>query len=244
MKHQNSSRPSSISAFFPAYNDSGTIASLVITTHYTLQALCDDFEIVVVNDGSVDHTGELLRHLQSFYSNLKVVDHGANRGYGAALRTGFATCSKEWIFYTDGDAQYDVRELARLLEHWEPGIDVVNGFKTARSDPFYRLIIGAVYNRTVKLMFGLRLRDIDCDFRLIRRSAFDRVKLKSSSGVICVELIRSLQDAGCTFKEVAVSHFFRAFGKSQFFNYRRVWRTFVELIRLWLSFQQKKSTVD
>jgi glycosyltransferase involved in cell wall biosynthesis len=240
MAQQHHPRPVSISAFFPAYNDSGTIGSLVITTHYTLQALCDDFEIVVVNDGSRDHTGELLKHLQGFYPRLRVVDHGTNRGYGAALRTGFSSCSKEWIFYTDGDAQYDVRELVRLVEQWEPGIDVVNGYKISRSDPFYRLLIGAAYNSMVKVLFGLKLRDIDCDFRLIRRSVFDRVRLESNSGVICVEMIRRFQEAGCKFKEVLVNHFFRAFGKSQFFNFGRLWRTFVELVRLRLTLLRQK----
>jgi glycosyltransferase involved in cell wall biosynthesis len=231
----------SIAAFFPAFNDSATIASLVITTHCTLQCFCEDFEIVVVNDGSADHTGELLSHLQSFYPRLRVVDHGVNRGYGAALRTGFASCTKDWIFYTDGDAQYDVRELARLIESWEPGVDIINGYKIARSDPFYRVLIGAIYNQTVKWAFGLKLRDIDCDFRLIRRSVFDRVRLHSSSGVICVEMIRRFQDSGCMFKEVPVHHFFRAFGRSQFFNFRRLWRTFIELTHLWGEFRRGKS---
>lgn len=231
-------KAASISAFFPAFNDSGTIGSLVITTHYTLESLCEDFEIVIVNDGSRDHTGEVLRHLQNFYPRLRVVDHGVNRGYGAALRTGFASCTKEWIFYTDGDAQYDVRELARLVENLQPGVDVVNGYKVARSDPYYRVLLGAVYNRMVKLFFGLRLRDIDCDFRLIRRSVFERVQLRSSSGVICVEMIRKFQDAGCVFKEVPVSHFFRAFGSSQFFNLYRLWRTIVEMWHLWWSFRK------
>jgi glycosyltransferase involved in cell wall biosynthesis len=171
-----------------------------------------------------------------------VVDHGVNRGYGAALRTGFASCTKDWIFYTDGDAQYDVRELARLIEGWEPGIDIINGYKIARSDPFYRVLIGAIYNQMVKWVFGLKLRDIDCDFRLIRRSVFDRVRLHSSSGVICVELIRRFQDSGCIFKEVPVHHFFRAFGRSQFFNFRRLWRTFIELTHLWWEFRRGKSS--
>jgi glycosyltransferase involved in cell wall biosynthesis len=233
-------RPASISAFFPAFNDSATIASLVISTHLTLQKLCDDFEILVVNDGSRDHTLQLLHQLQQFYPHLRIVDHGVNRGYGAALRTGFASCTKEWIFYTDGDAQYDVRELARLVESWDTNVDILNGYKTSRSDPYYRVVIGAVYNAMVKRLFQLRLRDIDCDFRLIRRSVFDRVRLESSSGVICVEMIRKFQDAGCRFKEVPVSHFFRAFGKSQFFNFSRLWRTFIELIHLWWAFRIKR----
>ncbi len=227
----------SVSAFFPAYNDSATIASLVITAHLTLASFCRDYEIIVINDGSRDHTLEVLRELERKYAFLKVVDHGVNRGYGAALRTGFATASKDWIFYTDGDAQYDVREMVKLAGQAVNGVDVVNGYKIERNDPYYRTLIGGLYNFLVKRLFGLKIRDTDCDFRLIRRSVFDRVQLEASSGVICVEMVRRFQDAGCVFREVPVHHFFRAFGRSQFFNFRRLWRTLIELLlfrmKLW-----------
>lgn len=229
----------SITAFFPAYNDSATIASLVITTDLTLAGIGNDYEIIVINDGSRDHTLEILTELARHNPRLKIVDHGRNRGYGAALRSGFAAATKEWIFYTDGDAQYDVRELGKLIGQASPAVDVINGYKLERNDPLHRTIIGWIYNRTVKIVFGLRLRDIDCDFRLIRRSVFDRVRLQASSGVICVEMIRRFQDAGCRFREVPVHHFFRAFGKSQFFNFPRLWHTLLELLRLRLRLWQE-----
>src|SRR6185295_18818967 len=121
------SRPS-ISVFFPAYNDAGTIASLVVLADQTLRGLTDDYEVIVVNDGSADHTGQVLSELESVYPKLRVVEHQKNRGYGSALRTGFESASKELIFYTDGDAQYDVRELALLLPLMTDNVDIVNGF--------------------------------------------------------------------------------------------------------------------
>src|SRR5512138_2370281 len=123
-----SKRPT-ISAFFPAYNDAGTIASMVVLTDRTLRQLTDDYEIIVVNDGSKDHTAQVLSELESVYRRLRVVNHATNMGYGSALRTGFASATKELIFYTDGDAQYDVRELAELVPRMTGEVDIVNGYK-------------------------------------------------------------------------------------------------------------------
>ena len=109
------------------------------------------------------------------HSWLRVVHHPANRGYGGALRSGFAAATKDLIFYTDGDAQYDPRELLQLYEAFTPGVDFVNGYKIARSDPFHRKLIGRLYHTFVRTMFGLRLQDVDCDFRLMRRAVFDKV---------------------------------------------------------------------
>lgn len=223
----------SISVFFPAYNDAGTIASLVVLADRTLRELTDDYEVIVVNDGSSDHTSHVLSELESVYPKLRVVEHPANRGYGSALRTGFANASKDLIFYTDGDAQYDVRELRKLVRMMTGEIDVVNGYKISRSDPFHRILIGNIYCRIVKLAFGIRIRDVDCDFRLIRRESFNRIRLSSASGTICVEMIKSLQDAGLRFAECPVHHYHRAYGKSQFFNFRRLFKTLTDLSRLW-----------
>jgi len=223
----------SISVFFPAYNDGGTIPSMVLAALMTLRTVADDYEVVVVNDGSTDYTAEVLEELASRYPELRVIHHAQNRGYGGVLRTGFSSATKELIFYTDGDAQYDPRELARLYDIWGDDVDFVNGYKISRSDPLHRIIIGRVYHWTVKLAFGLRLRDVDCDFRLMRRSIFDKVQLKSDSGVICVELMKKVQDAGFSIKEVPVHHYHRAYGKSQFFNFRRIWRTGKQLWGLW-----------
>jgi glycosyltransferase involved in cell wall biosynthesis len=222
-----------ISAFFPAYNDGGTIPSMVLTARMTLRQLTDDYEIIVVNDGSADYTAEVLEELASLYPELRVIHHEQNRGYGGALCTGFRSATKDLIFYTDGDAQYDPRELTRLYEVWSDDVDFVNGYKISRSDPLHRIIIGRLYHWTVKLAFGLRLRDVDCDFRLMRRAIFDTIHLESDSGVICVELTKKVQDAGFRIAEVPVHHYHRAYGKSQFFNFRRIWRTGKQLWALW-----------
>lgn len=229
----NQARPS-ITAFFPAYNDAGTIASMVVSAAATLEKLTDDYEVIVVNDGSTDHTAEVLAELRRLYPRLRVVEHASNRGYGGALRAGFAHATKELVFYTDGDAQYDARELALLVPHLREGIDVIQGYKIHRNDPRYRIFLGRTYHWIAKLAFGLRVRDVDCDFRLLRRSVFDRVHLTRDSGVICVELMKKIQDAGFGIHEVPVHHYHRAYGRSQFFNFRRLLRIGRALLSLWM----------
>ena len=223
----------SLTAFFPAYNDSGTIASMVVVADMTCRQLTDDYEVIVVNDGSPDHCGAILAELQSRYPRLRVVTHEQNRGYGGAIRSGIASATKDLIFYTDGDAQYDPRELKLLVEALTDDLDMVNGYKIARHDPLNRKIIGKIYHHVVRLAFNLHLRDVDCDFRLMRRSIFEVVQLESNSGIICVELMTKIERAGFKIGEVPVHHFHRAFGISQFFNFRRVFRTGIDLLRLW-----------
>jgi glycosyltransferase involved in cell wall biosynthesis len=225
--------PVGLTVFFPAYNDSGTIASLVIAAVQAAGRLTPDFEVLVIDDGSTDATGEVVDELARLYPQVRAIHHERNRGYGGALRTGFASASKELIFYTDGDAQYDPREVARLWEKMSTGVDLVNGYKISRSDPWHRIVIGRVYHHTVKLLFGLKVRDVDCDFRLMRRAIFDRVRLEKSSGVICLEMMKKITDAGFRIEEVPVHHYHRAYGKSQFFNFARLARTGVDVIRLW-----------
>ena len=223
-----------ISVFFPAFNDEGSIGSLVEDALAVLPALADDYEVIVVNDGSSDRTAEVLEEIARREPRLRVVHHGVNRGYGAALRTGFASATKELVFYTDGDGQYDVKELANLRPLLTHGVDIVNGYKIQRADRWRRKAIGAAYNRLAHLLFSIPIRDVDCDFRLIRRRAFDGIELISSSGSICVEMIHKLHRAGRTFAEQPVRHYPRAHGRSQFFTLRRVGRTALELFGLWL----------
>jgi len=223
-----------ISVFFPAYNDEASIAGLVGEALALLPSLTDDFEVIVVDDGSTDGTAAVLDELARADPRLRVVHHESNRGYGAALRTGFLSATKDLVFYTDGDGQYDVRELLLLRPLLVAEVDIVNGYKVQRADGWQRKAIGAVYNGLAHLLFSIPIRDVDCDFRLIRRRAVEQVELVSSSGSICVELVHKLHQRGCVFAEVPVQHRPRAHGRSQFFTLRRVSRTALDLMSLWL----------
>ena len=223
-----------LSVFFPAYNDGGTIGSLVITAVKVAASLTPDYEVIVVNDGSTDDTRPILDELVKIYpDHLRIVHHPKNRGYGGALRTGFTTATKDFIFYTDGDAQYDPAEMTVLWNSMTDAVDWVNGWKISRADPLHRIIIGRVYHHMVKLLFGLKVRDVDCDFRLMRRRIFDVVRLEKDSGVICLEMMKKFQDAGFRVAETPVHHYHRAHGHSQFFNFRRIAQTAVDVMKLW-----------
>jgi glycosyltransferase involved in cell wall biosynthesis len=231
----------SISAFFPAYNDAGTIPSMVLTVLLTLRELTDDYEVIVVNDGSQDHTPAVLDELARVYpEEVRIIHHPQNRGYGGALRTGFYSAQKDWIFYTDGDAQYDPQELKNLAALVSDEVDFINGWKIERNDPFYRIVIGRIYQYTIKLAFGLRLKDVDCDFRLMRKEVFEQIDLTSNSGVICVELMKKVQDAGFRLTETPVHHFHRAYGRSQFFRFRRLAQVARDLTKLWIQLVWRK----
>lgn len=224
----------SLTIFFPCYNDGGTIATMIIRGTQVAEAVAEDFEILVINDGSEDDSAQVLDEMKRLYGGkVRVLHEARPSGYGGVLRKGFASSTKEWVFYTDGDAQYDPRELDLLVQAVNPGVDVVNGYKIKRRDPLIRIWIGMAYQYFVKLAFGLVIRDVDCDFRLIRRGAFDKVKLESRSGTITFEMVKKLQDAGCRFAEVPVHHYYRQYGVSQFFNVRRVARTLLDLVSWW-----------
>src|SRR5712691_2926473 len=196
MKDQPGSARPSITAFFPCYNDSATIASVVITAVRTLRELSDDYEIIVADDASTDNSAAILDELRDIYPRLRVLHHSTNHGYGGNLRSMFAESTKDLIFYTDGDAQYDPAELADLYRHLRPDVDVVQGRKIERHDPMHRMIIGRVYHHFVKWWFGLHLRDVDCDFRLFRRHVLESFPLVSNSGSITGEMMTSAEQGG------------------------------------------------
>jgi glycosyltransferase involved in cell wall biosynthesis len=228
-------RFASLSVFFPAYNDAPSLPGLIGATFEILREHAEDYEVIVINDGSQDNTGDVLEELRQRYApHMRVITHPQNRGYGGALRSGFAAAVKDYVFYTDGDGQYDPRELPLLLERMAPGVGLVNGYKIERHDPLHRVWIGKTYNFCARLLFRIRIRDIDCDFRLIRRKLLHQIHLTSTSGTICVELVRKIEISGCSVEEVGVHHYPRLHGRSQFFRLASLARTFVELLRLWL----------
>jgi len=200
---------------------------------WLLPRFADDYEIVVVDDGSVDGTGDLLRVLARECSFLKVIHHGVNRGYGAALITGFANCSKDLVFYTDGDGQYDVEQLPLLLENLGENTDLVNGYKISRSDPKSRIIAGYLYRRLMRFLFRLDVEDVNCDFRLFRRSLIDRIQLSCDSGVICVEMMKKFQANGCRMIEVPVHCYHRRCRSNQFLRFRHLHRLLIQLFTAW-----------
>jgi glycosyltransferase involved in cell wall biosynthesis len=225
----------SLSVFFPAYNDAPSLAGLIDKTFAVLRERVPDHEVIVVDDGSRDETPRVLEQLRAKYAPaMRVVTHPENRGYGGALRSGLAAARKDLVFYTDGDGQYDVGELPLLLEQMADDVGLVNGYKLERHDPWHRLWIGHVYNAFARWLFRIRLRDIDCDFRLMRRSLLDEMKLTCTSGTICVELVRKLELSPYRVVEVGVHHYPRLYGRSQFFRVRSLLTTMAQLVRLFV----------
>jgi glycosyltransferase involved in cell wall biosynthesis len=224
----------SISAFFPAFNDAESLRVLIPKTVSTLKSLTSDFEVIVVDDGSPDHTPVVLAELSKQYSFLRIVRHPENRGYGAALRSGFQAASFELIFYTDGDGQYDVAELKDMLMCLRDEVDVVNGYKIQRADSLPRRILGRTYQSLVRLLFGLKVRDVDCDFRLLRRRVVEAIPLTFSTGAICAELMVQIERAGFRVEEVPVHHYPRLSGKSQFFRVGPVVGMVRDVLALWV----------
>lgn len=223
----------SVSAMFPCYNDATTIGGLVDDVYGALHPLIDEVEVIVVNDGSTDGSRGVLDQMSTTRPWLRVIHHEVNRGYGGALISGFEAARHDWIFYTDGDAQYDAKEAAVLVPLAVEGVDVVQGYKIGRGDPLYRKVIGRLYHRVVKLLFRLPVRDTDCDFRLFRRQLIVDRPLTSTSGVICVEMMRSFAERGARFVETPVHHYFRPYGRSEFFRLPAIARSARQLLALW-----------
>jgi glycosyltransferase involved in cell wall biosynthesis len=231
----------SLSVFFPAFNDALSIPTLIEKAFDVAGAYTSDFEIIIINDGSVDGTGDVVRSLQERYGpRLRLVNHERNLGYGAALQSGFHAARKELVFYTDGDGQYDVSELPLLLKQMKSDVGLVNGIKMNRSDAWYRKILGSAYKELMRFLFRIRLSDVDCDFRLIRRSLLQDIRLSSTSGTICLELVHKLERTGARTVEVPVHHRPRLHGRSQFFRVGPLFRTFKQLVPLFFRLRRSE----
>lgn len=226
---------SSLSVILPAFNDAESFPSIMAKIVKLLPRLVDSYEIIIVNDGSKDDTIKVLERLKRSTPFLRIINHQQNLGYGAALVSGFKSARNDYVFYTDSDGQYDVLELQKLVAVFDDEIDIITGFKLNRADPWYRKIIGRLYNQFVRFVFGLKVQDVDCDFRLFRRSLLKGINFQVNSGAFDVEFVKKLQEKGARFKEVGVCHYPRIYGRSQFFNFGPIFKSLRDLGRLFFS---------
>lgn len=168
------------------------------------QQVARDYEVLIIDDGSSDRTSEKAG-MYSQNPHVRLIRHPKNLGYGEALKSGFKNARMEWIFFSDGDSQFDLQELSRLLSYTSQA-DIVAGFRIARADPFYRTINQKVFGMAVRLFMGLRLRDVDCAFKLIRSEVVNHLTLKSSGAMINTEFLVKAQRNGARIAEVGISH--------------------------------------
>jgi glycosyltransferase involved in cell wall biosynthesis len=222
-----------LSVVLPAYNEEANIERVVRSCVAYLEARMPDYELLVVNDGSHDRTGEILNRLQNELPRLRPLHHPQNRGYGAALRTGFDAASKRFVFYMDGDGQFDISDLDHLLPLATDEDHIVTGFRIERRDPFVRRLNAKLFGGwLVRIMLGVRVRDLNCAFKLIPKKVFERIVLESPGALINAELYGRAVRKGFGIKEVGVHHYPRPAGVQTGAHLRVIIRAFYDLFRL------------
>jgi glycosyltransferase involved in cell wall biosynthesis len=228
-----------LSAFFPAYNEEGNVEKMCSSLKAILPQVAEDYEIIIMNDGSKDRTKEIADRLAQEDNRIRAVHHEKNLGYGAAIRSGIKACRKEYLFFTDGDSQFDVSQLSQFV----PLIsnhDGVIGYRLNRRDPWVRRLNAWAWNRLVRLLFGLKMRDIDCAFKLFDRKVFEGMELESSGAMISTEMLVKIKDRGFRLRETGVLHSPRLTGRQTGANPRVILRAFKELFRFYMKFREAK----
>ena len=220
-----------LTVFFPAYNEEESIENVVEKALSIIPEFTDNFEVLVINDGSIDNTENILIKLSEKHKNVNFVSHPVNKGYGAALKTGFKSAQHSNIFFSDGDGQFDIKELSNLIPHLDDN-DIVAGYRIKRNDPFHRILNGKAYNMLVRLLFGLKVRDIDCAFKLFKKDAVNSLELKSNAAFISAELLIRAKNKGLKISQVGVHHYPREKGSPTGNNPFVVIRSFQELFKL------------
>ncbi len=207
---------SSLTIFFPAYNEEENIRKTIEGANRIAKDVTDDhndYEILIIDDGSRDKTAQVVQEAIKEYPNVRLIKHSSNKGYGAALMTGFSNASKEWVFFSDSDLQFDLSEINKLTQY-SNSYDIIIGYRIKRNDPFMRWLNAKGWNILNRMLFGLKVQDIDCAFKLMRRDAVQKVlpHMKSRGAMISAELLIRLKNAGYKFKEVGVNHYPRTRG--------------------------------
>src|SRR6266513_1774998 len=218
----------SLSVIFPAFNEDANIRAVVEDACRIIPKFAPVFEIIVVNDGSKDRTGEICDDLAMEFSDVHVVHHARNRGYGAALKTGIERARYDVIFFTDSDGQFDLREVAKLLEQTD-AYDIVAGYRARRHDPPHRLLFAWGWNILVRSVLRTKIRDIDCAFKAFKRHVFDSVQIHSAGAMVNAEIFAQASEFGMTVKELPVSHFPRRHGEPTGDNVAVISKAFREL---------------
>jgi glycosyltransferase involved in cell wall biosynthesis len=229
---ENDTRLSSLSIVFPAYNEESNIEKAVDAARQVLQKYAQSYEIVVVNDGSKDRTGEIIDRLSREDKNVVPVHLAQNSGYGRALRTGLYKARCDYVFFSDSDLQFDLNEINKLIE-WIGEYDIVVGYRAKRADPFHRKLNAWAWNRLVRILLGVKVRDIDCAFKLFRRKVLDTIKLDSAGALVNTEMFALAAQNKFTVKEVPVSHFERRQGQQTGANPKVILKAFRELFAMY-----------
>ncbi len=218
----------SISAVIPAYNEEENITQLIEKLYVFLKDNFSDFEIIVVDDGSRDFTYSRVLSLKNrLGKNLLLIRHKKNMGYGAALRDGLFSASKSLVFYTDSDNQFDIRDISKLVEHIKY-YDIVVGYRKDRKDPALRKVASFVYNRIIRILFNLKVKDIDCSFKLFKRDNLRQLSIERSGFFVDTELLLKSKSRGFKIKEIGVRHFPRLRGKSTV-GVMHIYKTIVDI---------------
>jgi len=235
----------SISLFFPMHNEEKNIVKLVNAAGVLLSANVRDYEIIIVDDGSSDGTPQIADRMARDDGKIRVIHHPKNLGYGAALRTGFIAAKNELILFTDADLQFDIGEMKYFLECSEQ-YECVIGYRLKRADDFRRKIYAKGWMFLVRLLFGLRVKDLDCGFKLFSRRLMDKIKFVSCGAVSTTEILVQIKRMGVPMKEIGVNHFPREHGQQSGARYNVVLTAFIELIQLYfrLSKIRKSSSLQ
>jgi glycosyltransferase involved in cell wall biosynthesis len=223
-----SAQQQSISIIFPAYNEEDNIRKAVEHGRRAMSKFFRDIEIIVVNDGSSDATANIIDQMAEEASDVVAIHHEVNRGYGAALRSGIYEASKELIFFTDSDLQFDLEEILHLQE-WIHDYDIVAGYRARRADPAHRRFNAWGWNMLVRLVLGLKVKDIDCAFKLFRRDVFTNIRLETVGAMINTEILTLAQRNDMRIKEVPVSHYPRLAGEQTGANVKVIFKALREL---------------